>query len=77
MLIENDVENLPSQSSVPGIWEKTWLNDSTRHGYRKGQAVWINTEDPDEFIQARSQQFYDYLVNNEKYRDTVLEYSGD
>lgn len=49
-MVENDKKNLPNESAAPGIWERTWLNDNSRPGYRKGQAVWINTEDPDEFI---------------------------
>ena len=64
-MVENDRRNLPSESTVPGIWEKTWLNDASRPGYRKGQAVWINTEDPVEFIASRQTEIYDYLVNNE------------
>ena len=75
-MVENDRRNLPSESTVPGIWEKTWLNDASRPGYRKGQAVWINTEDPVEFIASRQTEIYDYLVNNEQYRDIILEHSG-
>jgi hypothetical protein len=76
-MIENDKKNLPSESSVPGIWERKWINDNSRPGYKKGQAVWINTEDPAEFISKHQTDIYDYLVNNKEYRDEVLEYSGD
>jgi hypothetical protein len=35
-MIENDRKNLPTEATAPGIWEKTWFNDNSRSGYKKG-----------------------------------------
>ena len=40
----------------PGIWECRWYNDTGNSDlyYNKGDAVWVNTEQPDEFVTAHT-----------------------
>lgn len=54
VLRKNDIliNNLFSNSI--GIWECSWYYDSSIKGYSIGDAVWINTEDPDEFVKSRA-----------------------
>lgn len=50
-LVENDKQFF-SSSCQPGIWERRWYNDTGNKSlyYKKGDAVWINTEQADEFV---------------------------
>lgn len=79
-LLENDKSLSPINNRMPGLWECLWFNDDTVEGYKKGYAVWYNTEDTDKFIRIHKDEMYQYglankyLVNRIKpYDDTDKE----
>ena len=45
-LIQNDTSLVSDNTYAPGIWECRWVNDSSKSGYSKGDAVWMNTQTP-------------------------------
>jgi hypothetical protein len=49
-LVANDNSVLPSTYKIPYVWEATWFNNPLVEGYKKGDAVWINTENYSDFI---------------------------
>lgn len=61
-LIEND-QTFFSDSIQPGIWECRWYNDIKNSNlyYKKGDAVWINTESADDFIMAHISDIETYI----------------
>lgn len=64
-LIENDNSLIPTIADLPGIWECRWWNDNdTRRYYKKGEAVWINTEVPDDFVKMYEDTIYEYCMGN-------------
>lgn len=63
-LVKNDQSLLDDDSNVPSIWEQKWVNDSTVNGYRKGQSVWLNTQSPEDILNARYDQVEQYVLNN-------------
>lgn len=75
-LVENDNSLIPENSIVPTIWECTWFNDESQPGYKKGDAVWINTEPLDSFTESRYQVIIDYLMGNEFYKQKVQAYQA-
>lgn len=52
-LIENDLSFF-GIGVQPTVWERRWYNDENNSGlyYKKGDAVWVNTEPADEFVRA-------------------------
>lgn len=52
-LVENDASLIPENSIVPKIWECRWFTDKNAEGYKKGEAVWLNTEPLDEFTSSK------------------------
>lgn len=75
-LIENDESLINTLQNKPGVWECKWYNDDKIPGYQKGAAVWINTEDIDQFINARYDDIEHYILNS-RYRGEYLSISGD
>lgn len=63
-LIKNDLALNPHSSGVPSIWECKWYNNSAVQGYSKGSAVWLNTEDLEEFINQKHEVIYNYAKQN-------------
>lgn len=64
-LIENDNALFPAVEAVPKIWECRWWNDNdSRHYYKKGEAVWINTEVPFDFVKSYEDDIYEYCMGN-------------
>lgn len=53
-LRQNDIRINDLFSNSIGIWECSWYYDSSVRGYAIGDAVWLNTEDPDEFVKSRA-----------------------
>lgn len=43
-----------------GIWHCSWYYDSTVSGYSEGDMVWLNTEDPYEFVNSHYRIIKDY-----------------
>ena len=75
-LIENDESLINTLQNNPGVWECKWYNDDKIPGYQKGAAVWINTEDIDQFINTRYDDIEHYILNS-RYRGEYLSISGD
>lgn len=52
-LVEND-QTFFGANVQPGVWERRWYNDAGNKSlyYKKGDAVWLNTEPADEFVAA-------------------------
>ncbi len=63
-LIQNDRALLGESSTLPQIWECKWLNDPSVDGYSKGQAVWINTQTPQQILNSRYDQVLQYVEQN-------------
>lgn len=64
-MVSNDVSIYPLNDRLPSIWECKWYNKSTIQGYKKGDAVWLNTEDVNQFIQIHKDDILNYALNNE------------
>ena len=75
-LLENDDSLLMSLRNKPGVWEKKWYNDDSILGYQKGAAVWLNTEDVTQFINARFDEIEHYILNSDR-RGEYLSISSD
>lgn len=54
-LVEND-QTFFGSSVRPGVWERRWYNDVGNKSlyYKKGDAVWLNTEPASEFVAAHT-----------------------
>ena len=63
-LIKNDVEISKLFSTPIGIWQCSWYYDSNVKGYSIGDMVWLNTEDPIEFVKSKSGLIKDYTDYN-------------
>ena len=69
-LIKNDLHLLPQSGIKPSIWCCRWYNtildDSNREAYcyKKGDAVWINTENPTQFAIANQTYIKAICENN-------------
>lgn len=59
-LIKNDNGLVLNNRISPGLWEASWLNDSTIKGYDKGSAVWLNTDTIDNIVVSREADIYRY-----------------
>jgi len=48
-MVRNDVKLLAEPKVAPKIWCCKWYNSASKNNltYKKGDAVWINTEDVD------------------------------
>lgn len=64
--VENDAAIFPKRRNTPGLWENRWFGgvDTAGAGYSKGEAVWVNTEDPDEFVIAYEHVIRGYAETN-------------
>ena len=76
-LVANDNSVLPSTYRIPYVWEATWFNNPSAKRYMKGDAVWINTERPQEFISENKDRIYSYLYNSSEYKDRILRCGDD
>ena len=76
-LVANDNSILPDSYGIPYVWEAKWFNDPTVEGYKKGDAVWVNTETVDDFVSKNKSSIFNYLVNNQAYRERVLRCQND
>jgi hypothetical protein len=64
-LIEND-KSMDSgrDQQLPIIWECLWYNDDNIVGYPVGTKVWLNTEDPQEFLNNNRETIEEYVLNS-------------
>ena len=76
-MIENDNKIIPAYGVTPKIWKCKWYNGSKRNLYKQGQAVWINTEDLDEFTTAHKSEIIDTINNNSTLRNIYKKLNGD
>ena len=69
-LLENDIDMTPGKDNIPDIWKCSWYNQfdktviSSKYGYSRGQAVWLNTEDLTEFIYAKWNEIESIVESN-------------
>lgn len=64
-LIQNDLSLRPDKKFSPGVWECRWFNSGDPSSYyKKGDAVWINTEHIDDFVVSHEDDIYVYCINN-------------
>lgn len=59
-LVKNDLALNPYNFGIPLLWECKWYNNPAVKGYSKGSAVWLNTEDVEEFIKQKHEVIYNY-----------------
>ena len=71
VMILNDGRLVPASGIKPKIWTCTWYNraltkqqDKEDFCYKKGDAVWINTEDLDQFVSHNKTYIKSIVMNN-------------
>lgn len=64
-MMENDNEILKNVGSDINVWECRWYNNNKISGYPKGHAVWINTENVDQFIRNKYSDIEQYILNSQ------------
>lgn len=83
MMVNNDKKLLPNTGYSPKIWECTWYNSPVNsyttgtYGYSKGDAVWINTEDLDEFVKHNAEHIREVIAGNSKLKTGFDSISGN
>lgn len=62
-LIENDKSLDPEKQNIPQIWENRWYNAPENKSlyYKKGSAVWLNTENESDFIKNKEKDIKGYI----------------
>jgi hypothetical protein len=76
MLRENDIVINELFSNSVGIWECSWYADSSIKGYSIGDAVWLNTEDPDKFVELRADAIKRYTDLNSQILNKLPEFDS-
>lgn len=74
-LLENDLNLANPDGFSPTIWECKWYNDDNVAGYRNGDAVWINTENPYNFIEFYAEKIYNYAKSNPYLKNIIEPYT--
>ena len=74
-LASNDLKLANPNGFAPTIWECKWYNDDNVKGYDNGAAVWLNTENPYNFIEFYSNKIYNYAKNNPYLKNVIEPYS--
>lgn len=84
VMILNDGRLVPSGGIKPKIWTCSWYNmvlrnqaDKEKYCYKKGDAVWINTEDLDQFVQHNFFYIKNVVQNNGLLRNEYRKIEGD
>ena len=83
MMVKNDKKLLPNTGYAPKIWECTWYNSPVgshnveSYGYSKGDAVWINTEDLDEFTKHNAEHIREVIAGNSKLKTKYEAIAGN
>lgn len=76
-MVANDNKVIPSYGVTPKIWKCKWYNGAKRNLYSQGQAVWVNTEDLDEFTTANKSFILETIKNNSTLRNIYKKLDGD
>lgn len=76
-LVENDRHLMPDTQSGPRVFERAWFNDPSVPGYDPGDAVWLNTEDPTDFVNAKTGDIRRYIGGNARLKNLYRSISGD
>ena len=69
-MIKNDCNLIPKANIAPTIWKCSWYNvyltenNKANYCYKKGDAVWVNTEDLASFTEANKQYVKLTVMNN-------------
>lgn len=76
-LLMNDKMLVPVDSIKPSIWVARWINGED--AYNRGDAVWVNTEDIDSFVNSKTEYIKIYLRQDKRYygRINQAEQNGD
>lgn len=76
-LLMNDKMLVPVDSIKPSIWIARWTNGED--AYNKGDAVWVNAECVDDFVDAKEGLVKIYLKQDKRYegRINAAEENGD
>ena len=64
-LIENDQTINDTICNNIDVWECKWFNNNKMSGYPRGTAVWVNTEDVDQFIRSRYDDIEQYILKSQ------------
>lgn len=79
-LVEND-RSFFSSDCQPGVWERRWYNDTGNKSlyYKRGDAVWINTEPADQFVASHIADIDMYAQGcaQTRYKLIALSAAGD
>jgi len=82
-LIKNDDRFDFDSDLIPDIWRCRWYNQpqyddlSVDFGYPKGYAVWLNTEDLDEFVTYRYDEISATVKKNSSLASRLKSVEGD
>lgn len=76
-MIANDNKVIPAYGVTPKIWRCKWYNGAKRNLYKQGDAVWINTEDLDEFTTSNKSFIIETIKNNSTLRNIYKRLDGD
>lgn len=64
-IMENDNEILRNVGSDINVWECKWYNNNKISGYPKGHAVWVNTENVEQFVRNKYNDIEQYILNSQ------------
>ena len=71
-----DIKDLAVQCEFPLSGERCkWYNDDKIPGYQVGAAVWLGTEDPEQFVKSRFDEI-EHTVLNSQYRGEYIQISS-
>lgn len=80
-MIANDSKLVLTDGISPKVWTCTWYNDPTSRRkqklYKKNDAVWVNTEDPDMFVKNHIPYIRNVVLNNSQLRAEYQRVEGD
>jgi len=76
-LKQNDVVINDLFSNTIGVWECSWYYDSSVKGYSIGDAVWLNTEDPDDFVKSHASLIKHYTDFNSQILNKLPDFDGN
>lgn len=62
--ISADKEIYGKFDDIPRIWKCSWYNDPRKEGYKKGDFLWLNTEDVSKFLKDNAQEIRDIANSN-------------
>ena len=82
-MLHNDSSLIPKANIAPTVWKCSWYNavltDQNRSAYcyKKGDAVWVNTEDLAQFTAANKRYILNVIFGNSALRKKYMQVEGN